>query len=146
MSDFEKQLKDLLEENWALTGDLAKSKIDFHYGYKTPDQILKPQVQVGYFRHSQILHSAEDDIEGDAELSVTLIYKAKLDSPEEIESAKANRVLMRDEVERILGISGALPSEWEYAFVSSFENADLADEEPPIIRAVLNVMVKYIKT
>jgi len=146
MSDFEKQLRDLLKDNWSLTGDLADVNIDFHYGYKTPDQILKPQVQVGYFRHSQVLQSAEDDIEGDAELSVTLIHKAKLDTPAEIEAAKANRVLMREEVERILGTKEILPSEWEYAYVSSFENADLPDEEPPIIREILTVMVKYIKT
>lgn len=147
MSDFEKELKDFLETNWTTTGTIKKTDVNFHYGYKKPVQIRpkKMDVQVGYLRHSQVLHDGSGDIEGDGGLTVLLTVRSARDTTASVQTAKATRTLMRDEVQRILK-EVALPSGWEWAYVSSFENRDLPDKEPPYIRELLTVTVKYLET
>jgi len=148
MANLEKQLRDLLYNNWSLLEPYAKdTNIIFNYGYMREEQIpsKKMVIQIGHLRESQNLLHSGGSLEGEALLTAKILVRAKQDKVSDIESAKDKKFTIKDEIERIL-LEATLPSDWVHAFIQNSENTDLPDYEPPIISELMSILVKYIRT
>ena len=140
------QLLSLLQDGWKLTGDLAKSNLDFTRFLKTPEKIVQPQVAVGQFIESvEPLGGRTDDfLEVKAKGKVHLQIKSVDQEESNMQDAEDQLDLMIEEVRRILA-QETLPSEWDSAYPSEPKGLDPIGS-PPLLQNEITVFVYYIKT
>ena len=143
--NLKKQLYDLIVENWGLTGDLTKTKVDFSRHSKVPQEIVKPQVVIGNFTDVIVPlgTSADNFLEGKAKGTVNLQVKASDKTLTKKTEAEDLLDLMEEEIKRIVAKS-TLPEDWDSAYVESGEILDV-EGDPPLLQEIVKVFVYYIK-
>lgn len=146
MNNPEKELLELLEAEWSLTGDLDKDNLDFIRSQRPSEQVLRPTIYVDHGDAVQKpIGSSLSVLEGDYLAFVTVQKKATDYTIEAVESAKDTEFDMQEEIQRILG-EATLPDNWKWAYASRTTNRDDYIASPPVMAEELSVLIKYMRT
>jgi len=134
MEDPDKTLKDLLETNWSLTGDLAKDKMGFSLvGWRTDKGLYNtPNVNVQRVRLARVGGSGTRENFFEYVANVNVVYWPTSKTAKGMELAKTVIWQMIEEVKKIL-VKDNLPAEWNWVQVNTTIKEDITEVIPPVL-------------